>query len=195
MGYFYHNIYLKPYNRKNSLVNLRATTTFITKIMKGWKVSSNEQQIFLHNLDLFNCRASCVLSQSLHYLTNPSPNYSVITFYKTTKCCNCSDWKHLHVTNEMLLKTLVFHWVENIVGKGENGGYQHFLLFVRFQKGFLLWGIKSWCVIKDWQHFGLKVLKTFYCALEEEKCWYISQSAFSPFLTELSICSKTNPTI
>ena len=25
-------------------------------------------------------------------------------------------------------------WVENIVGKGENAGYQHFFLFPRFQK-------------------------------------------------------------
>ena len=30
--------------------------------------------------------------------------------------------------------------VENIVGKRENAGYQHFLLFLRcFQKSFLLW--------------------------------------------------------
>ena len=30
----------------------------------------------------------------------------------------------------------VSRWVENIVGKGENAGYQHFLLFPRcFQKG------------------------------------------------------------
>ena len=28
----------------------------------------------------------------------------------------------------------VFDWVENSVGKGENAGYQHFLLFPRFQK-------------------------------------------------------------
>ena len=33
----------------------------------------------------------------------------------------------------------VFDRVENIVGKGENGGYQHFLLFTQcFQKSFIL---------------------------------------------------------
>ena len=31
-----------------------------------------------------------------------------------------------------LKKDLFVGWVENIVGKGENGGYQHFLLFAQF---------------------------------------------------------------
>ena len=30
----------------------------------------------------------------------------------------------------------VFDWAENIVGKGENAGYRHFLFFPRFQKVF-----------------------------------------------------------
>ena len=35
----------------------------------------------------------------------------------------------------------VFGWVENIVGKGENAGYQHFLPFPQyFQKAFVPWG-------------------------------------------------------
>ena len=34
----------------------------------------------------------------------------------------------------------VFDRVENIVGKGENAGYQHFLLFPQcFPKGFYSW--------------------------------------------------------
>ena len=39
---------------------------------------------------------------------------------------------------------------ENIVGKGENAGYQHFLLFPQcFQKGFFQGGVKSRdCVVK-----------------------------------------------
>ena len=33
--------------------------------------------------------------------------------------------------------------IENIVGKGENAGYQHFLLFPQcFQKAFFLWSLK-----------------------------------------------------
>ena len=31
---------------------------------------------------------------------------------------------------------------ENIIGKGENAGYQHFLLFQMFSKGFLYWSLK-----------------------------------------------------
>ena len=35
---------------------------------------------------------------------------------------------------------VVFHWIDNIVGKGENAGYQHFLLFPQcFQKAFSSW--------------------------------------------------------
>ena len=39
---------------------------------------------------------------------------------------------------------LVYDRVENIVGKGEKAGYQHFLLFPQcFQKGFFLRVVKS----------------------------------------------------
>ena len=45
----------------------------------------------------------------------------------------------------------VFDRVENIVGKGENAGYQHFLLFpTMFSKGFLYRVIKICdCVVKS----------------------------------------------
>ena len=39
----------------------------------------------------------------------------------------------------------IFYRVENIVGKGENAGYQHFLLFPQcFQKASLLGSLKMW---------------------------------------------------
>ena len=39
---------------------------------------------------------------------------------------------------------VVFHRIENIVGKEENAGYQHFLLFPQcFQKAFFLQCVKS----------------------------------------------------
>ena len=46
---------------------------------------------------------------------------------------------------------VVFLRIENIVGKEENAGYQHFLLFPQcFQKGILLQCVKSrHCVVKD----------------------------------------------
>ena len=45
--------------------------------------------------------------------------------------------------------TVVFHRIENIVGKEENAGYQHFLLFPQcFQKAFFLQCVKSrHCVV------------------------------------------------
>ena len=41
--------------------------------------------------------------------------------------------------------------IENIVGKGENAGYQHFLLFSQcFQKGLFLRVVERWdCVVKS----------------------------------------------
>ena len=43
--------------------------------------------------------------------------------------------------------------VENIVGKGEYAGYQHFLLFSQcFQKSFLLGSLKGRdCVVKSYE--------------------------------------------
>ena len=39
----------------------------------------------------------------------------------------------------------VFDRIENIVGKGENAGYQHFLLFPQcFEKDFFLRVVKCW---------------------------------------------------
>ena len=45
----------------------------------------------------------------------------------------------------------VFDRVENIVGEGENAGYQHFLLFPQcFQKGFYLGVVESQdCAVKS----------------------------------------------
>ena len=40
------------------------------------------------------------------------------------------DWSKLKAfANNNLKMKILFGWVENIVGKGENAGYQHFLLF------------------------------------------------------------------
>ena len=39
------------------------------------------------------------------------------------------------ISNVVQMMICVSDWVENIVGKGQNGGYQHFLLFPQcFQK-------------------------------------------------------------
>ena len=53
--------------------------------------------------------------------------------------------------NKCNLKAEIFlGWVENIAGKGENAGYQHFPPFpTMFSKGFFFRVVKSWdCVVK-----------------------------------------------
>ena len=46
--------------------------------------------------------------------------------------------------NEAQMMISVFDRVENIVGKGENAGYQHFLLSPQcFQKDPFLWSLKA----------------------------------------------------
>ena len=59
---------------------------------------------------------------------NPFPNYRILDM---TKLEAFADDK-LNVAKMMIY---LFNWVENTVGKGENAGYQHFLLFPQcFQK-------------------------------------------------------------
>ena len=60
--------------------------------------------------------------------------------------------------------------MENIVGKEENAGYQHFLLLPQFSKGLFLNAVKSWnCVIKGYNLqnvFSLVMFKSFYVVLQ-----------------------------
>ena len=62
---------------------------------------------------------------------------------------NILDWSKLKAFADDKIKVIeslkfVLWRVENIVGKGENAGYQHFLLFpTMFSKGFFLRGVKS----------------------------------------------------
>ena len=51
----------------------------------------------------------------------------------------CTDYK-INVTNNL---KFVLGRVKNIVGKEENAGYQHFLLFTQcFQKAYFSWSLK-----------------------------------------------------
>ena len=69
-----------------------------------------------------------VLPQSF----NPLPNHKI---WALTKLKAVAEEK-FNVA-EMLIS--LFDWVENIVGKGENADYQHFLLFpTMFSKGLFL---------------------------------------------------------
>ena len=68
--------------------------------------------------------------------------YLVLSLYQTTNFWTRPNLKHLQTTIHMLVISL-FGRAENIAGKGENAGYQHFLLFppfspspTMFSKGF-----------------------------------------------------------
>ena len=52
-----------------------------------------------------------------------------LTLYQTTKFWKWPNWKHLQTTNVAKLTISIFDNEENIVEKGENTGYQDFLLF------------------------------------------------------------------
>ena len=56
-----------------------------------------------------------------------------------------------NMLNVTKIKISLCHSVENIVGKGENAGYQHFLLFLHcFFQSLLLWVLISQvCVVKS----------------------------------------------
>ena len=67
----------------------------------------------------------------------------------------------------------VVNRVENIVGKGENAGYQHFLLFPQwFQKASFLGVVKSLdCVVKSYKanvgRFGHR--RFSHCGFAQQK--------------------------
>ena len=70
----------------------------------------------------------CVVFYSYTVFINPLPNNNSFAY---TKFKAFADDK----SNVTKLMISVFHRVENIVGKGENAGNQHFLLFPQcFQK-------------------------------------------------------------
>ena len=60
-----------------------------------------------------------------------------LTLYQTTKFWAWPNWKYLQMKNFNVAKKMIslFDSLENIVEKGENAGYKHFLLFPQcFQK-------------------------------------------------------------
>ena len=75
-----------------------------------------------------------------------------LTFYQNNKTVNESTMKLFAEGKINMSEKLKFvmERVENIVGKGENAGYQHFLLLAQcFSKTFFLRVVKSRdCVVK-----------------------------------------------
>ena len=70
------------------------------------------------------CKGICPLSLQLTYIINPLPN---------DKHQEKSQFKVF--ANDKINVSYEQKWIENIVGKGKNAGYVHFLLFPQcFQK-------------------------------------------------------------
>ena len=84
-----------------------------------------------------------LISLFLTFMANSLPNDKILDWSKIKAL---ADGK-INVVEEL---KFVSETVENIVGKGENAGYQHFLLFPQhFQKSFQLGVVKSRdCVIR-----------------------------------------------
>ena len=77
-------------------------------------------------------------------LLNPLPDYKISDWFKMKAFAD----DKLNVTQNI---KVFFHRIENTVGKEENVGNQHFILFPHFQKAFFfLQCVKSrHCVVKD----------------------------------------------
>ena len=65
-----------------------------------------------------------------------------LTFYHITKFWPSPNFKELadNKINVVAMMKFVLDWLENIMGKGENAGHQHLLLFpTMFSKAFHNW--------------------------------------------------------
>ena len=81
------------------------------------------------------CASCCLFYKTLDHADygatfNPLPDEKILGLPKLRAYAD----DKLTVTQDI---KVVFHWIEKIVGKGENAGYQHFLLFPQcFQNAF-----------------------------------------------------------
>ena len=100
-------------------------------------------------------------------------NYKDLPSFNPLPEDKISDWSKLKAFADDKLNftqniKVVFHKIENIVGKEENAGYQHFLLFPQcFQKAFFSSSVSK--VIKC--HKGLNPEKTTVTAPKDSKLY------------------------
>ena len=93
------------------------------------------------------------------------------------------NWKHFadEKINSSKKLTFMLGRVENIVGKGENAGYQHFLLFhTMFSKGFFLKVIES-------RNYVVKGYYSRYLLESWNKCWLSREINLGAFLQEFHL--------
>ena len=115
--------------------------------------------------------------------------FNLLTLYQMSKFSTGSELKacaddKMNVTEKL---KFVLWRIRNTVGKGENAGYQHFLLFPQcFQKASQLGVVKSWdCVVRAflkllvqfWWNFTVMFLPWSSSEFVERN-WFLQNSGF-----------------
>ena len=104
-----------------------------------WKTLREKQKMLVTSIFSFSHNVSTLSKREIIFLLsfNPSPNNTILD---RTKLKTLADDK----LNNAKTRISVFERVENTVGKGENAGYQHFLLYPQcFPKPSSLWSLKD----------------------------------------------------
>ena len=66
---------------------------------------------------MWKCGSKVDVRRNMALVFNSLPNDKIL------------NWSKLKAIADDKINATVFWWIENIVGKGENAGVQHFLLF------------------------------------------------------------------
>ena len=110
------------------------------------EVNGNSDQSRKAKLDLVNLRITVYMHLTWEARGAQSVTYRTLILYQMT---NLFDWSKLVVFADDKISVsqeqkFILGLVENIVGKGENAGYQHFLLFPQcFKNDFILRVVNS----------------------------------------------------
>ena len=123
-------------------------------------------------------------------LTNELPGLALGPFPKMTKFWMWPNWKHLQTPDDKLniakIMIPLFDRGENIVGKGENAGHQHFLLFPHFfpkpsslgslEVGIACYRVNRWIQVIStdeslWNYINFLFFLTFFPVLLFPQCF------------------------
>ena len=132
-------------------------------LLNSWKPSVNIHQVFVISMvfcrkryffaeqyiSIIRLHVLCSLILDLHCLQQVLETRLAAkgsTLYQATKFWPWPNWKHLQMTNLVMLKWLFVSHIgkKTLVEKGENAGYQHFLCFPSvFSKVFFCRAVKT----------------------------------------------------
>ena len=94
--------------------------------------------------------------------------FKVFELYHVTKFWTCPNLQQYLVgdkSNLAELEKIMFEWFENFIGKGENAGYQHFLLFKQCFKKLSVWrGLSPWNTYNNNRYFCSQYESRLFCS-------------------------------